>query len=128
MKKRYADISLPGSFMADQVTIPVKDDTTPQELLKARPSSFRVHFFTRTEVLFPRTKAGGDTEVLQGKPEYEPKSYLAGRAYTLAELKTMNVSDTLIANVEGNGWKGAVKCRPGNWQPWTDDVEVLEVR
>lgn len=121
MKKRYADISLPGSFMADQVTVPVEDSTTPQELLKARPNSFRVHFFTRTE----REENG---EILRGTAQYEPKSYLAGRAYTLAELHTMNVSGTLIANCEGNGWKGAVKCRPGNWQPWTDDVEVLEVR
>ena len=121
MKKRYADISLPGSFMAEMITVPATEHITPQELLRAHRNSFRVHFFTRTE----REENG---EILRGTAQYEPKSYLAGRAYTLAELHTMKVSATLIANCEGNGWKGAVQCVTGNWQPWTDDVEVLEVR
>lgn len=121
-KKRYATISYPGLFYAEQKDVSVKVNTTAEELFRRYPGSFRVQFFERLE-----TKKG--KEALLGKPKYEKKYHLAGQVFTLAELKAHKpaLSDVLIDNVELNGYKAAVKCRPGNWQPLEKNAVVVDL-
>lgn len=122
MKQRYAELYYPGLFMAESRSVKVKEKTTAAQLFgrHARGGCFRIRFFEREE-------AWKDGELLEGKPKWEPTSYIQGEAFTLAEMREMRppLDEILVSNVEINRWKGAVRCLPGNWQPWEDSTIVV---
>lgn len=122
---RYAEICYPGIFFPETSTVKVTQKTTAKELFKkyGKDGAYRIEFFTRTE------EKRGD-EVLKGKHKPEKGHFLYGQGYTLAEMKAKKpaLDSTLISNVECNKWKGAVRCKPGNWQPWDEDTTIIEVK
>lgn len=123
-KVRYAELAYPGSFFPETTTVKVSQKTTAEELFKERGSKgcYRIDFFTRTE-----EKRGDD--VLVGKSVKEKKHYLYGTGYTIEQLKKLEEDHRiLISNCECNGWKGAVRCKPGNWQPWDDNTVIINAR
>lgn len=119
---RYAEISYPGFFFPETSTVKVSKKTTAKELFKeyGKNGAYRIDFFSRTE------EKSGD-EVLRGKNKPEKGHFLYGKGYSLDEVKKMKVDGgQLASNIECNGWKGAVKCKPGNWQPWDEDTTIVE--
>jgi len=120
---RYATLYYPGVFMAEEKTVRVSPRTTGRQMLARNPEAFKVSFYTRTE------RKVRD-EMLTGDVRWERKSYIAGEYLSLAEMKrTLDPKrdEILISNVECNGYKGAIRCRTGNWQFKDDDVEVIDV-
>lgn len=51
-----------------------------------------------------------------------------GKPYTLEEIENLFPDlNILIHNIKNNGYKGAVKCRTGNWQPLNKgDIVIYE--
>lgn len=118
--KKRVRILYPGSFFPESSSRAV-DDFDPN-LIDDDGKMYGFQFYEIEEIR-------GETGILIGEPKYDKKTYLIGRAYTLDELKKLFPEDEHrigIQNVELNGWKGAVVCRPGNWQPWSDDVVVID--
>jgi len=119
--KRYAHLSFPGSFFANTRDVEVTTETA-QELFEKNPNCYKIQFYTQTVTEM-------DGEELRGKITSEPKSHLRGKGYSLTQMEQMLDKDEhriLLDNVRINGWYGAVKCKIGNWQPWTDDIEIVE--
>lgn len=54
--------------------------------------------------------------------------YYGGKIYTVTELKKeLPNKRILVSNIECNGYRRAIKCRTGNWQPFGDgDVYIEE--
>jgi hypothetical protein len=122
MNKRYATVYYPGVFMSETETVKVGMKTTAEQVFKEHPGAFQVQFYTKTEIKQKR-------ETLTSKPKYEDKTYIKGKAWTLAEMKKNldpKEDRILISNVEINRWKGAIQCVTGNWQPWTDNMVVIK--
>jgi lactate dehydrogenase-like 2-hydroxyacid dehydrogenase len=117
---RYANIDFPGALFPESTSEKVSQKTTAQDIFKKHKNAYRVHFYTRTE----KNENG---EKLTGKATYEKKYYLIGKAFTLEELRAHRpkLDAILISNVECNKWDGAVRCRPGNWQPLEKDTIVV---
>jgi hypothetical protein len=59
------------------------------------------------------------------------KHYIGGEVYTLAELQEKFRGDerhsTLLSNIKGNGYKRAIHCSTGNWQPFEEGDVLVKV-
>lgn len=120
-KVRYATLSYPGIIFPETQTVKVEANTTAKSLFRKHKNCYRISFSSRTEGTV-------DGEPVTGKATTEPTEYLCGRAYTLADMKRKldpKKDEILISNIEINGYKGGIKCRTGNWQPWDGNVEVV---
>jgi hypothetical protein len=57
--------------------------------------------------------------------------YIDGEVYTLAELQEKFRNDqshsTLLSNIKNNGYKHAVQCNTGNWQPFEKNDVLVKV-
>ena len=119
----------PGSFMSEETSRVVKT-RDPNEIAKMAPE--RAFCFTIEDFVEKTTTVDGEnfkkTESVGGP---SGRFYLGGNLYTVDELKAKFEGDrnkqTLISNIEGNGYPKAIHCRTGNWQPFTDQDVFLDI-
>ncbi len=113
--KTYMRIYYPGSFVSETTDREVKDRSIPERPERA----YAIEFYDREE----ETLNG---EVLVGKAKNFSKTYYWGEVYDLERLKREYGHERiLISNIEGNGYKAAIKTVRGNWQTFGDNDEVI---
>lgn len=129
MQKHFVTFLSPGTFVAEDSTLPIdswdvkaaaKMAAGVEERYKAVPYAF--YFTTRT-----RGENDLDSKVSKRSPNY----YLPHcKVETLAEVKKRNdpKERILVSNMEGNGYKKVVMTTRGwKWtQPFGDDDVLLE--
>ena len=115
VRKTYVEFLYPGSFMSESWTTQVK--TRDVSKLKVPKNSFAFKFFDIISVVVEAD--GKKIELTSEAINESSKHYYGGKLYTVAELKReFPMQRILISNVESNGYKKAIKCRTGNWQPF----------
>ncbi|MCL2354831.1 MAG: hypothetical protein FWC68_02955 [Oscillospiraceae bacterium] len=109
MRRHYVEYFYPGIFLSESSVEEVSHRDFDRIVMPER--AFAFSFFDREEV-------EQDGETLVGKPKnISPKCY-EGKVYTLDEVKkAFPEAETLIFNMEANGWERVVKTIRGNWQP-----------
>ncbi len=115
--KHYVEFAFPGCFFNEYESQEVPERNP--EVINVPENAFAFRFYDRTEVTM-------DGELLIGeKKNYSPWTYF-GTAYTVEEIKAnFPQYQTLISNMENNGWDRAVKTRAGNWQPLEENDIVI---
>ncbi len=79
--------------------------------------------FTFYDILQATVKHEGDTAFLiSGKTNESPMHYYGGKVYTIDEFKELfPEEETIIRNAIDNEWKGIIKCRTGNSEPFLEN-------
>lgn len=129
--KTMATYYLPGSFMAEDYAKELPARTVDAALAVAPSNAFAFEFFDSPicdfefdagcfkVVPIPRNKSG--------------RYYIGGEIFTPSELRALAVVEgdkdkyrILIANCEnGIGDGTAIRCRTGNWQPFTPNDTLV---
>lgn len=123
VRKTYVEFLYPGSFMSESSMREVKTrDVLKVEVPK---NAFCFSFFDILSVIVEAD--GRKVQLTSERVNVSPKHYYGGKLYTVAELKCAFPSERiLIRNIEGNGYKKAIKCRTGNWQPLKETDVFIE--
>lgn len=121
---QYAEIDYPGSFMpeTERRRVTVHEREHPEEFAATLPANAYAFAFKE------RTEEKRDGETLVGPRRGRTGRWFIGKEYTQAELVRDFPGpehDILRSNIVGNGYKRAVLCRPGNWQPLGEADVVL---
>lgn len=124
--KHKARYLIPGSLFPEETT---KDLARRDPALARREAPEYAFAFTLYDVE-EVPDLGPDFRVT-AKPKNETgRYYLGGTVYTVAELEDAFGSDPdksiLISNIKGNGYKAAIHCSTGNWQPFEDGDTLLD--
>ena len=124
VRTTYVEFLYPGSFMSESSTREVKTRDTSK--VKVPKNAFCFSFFDILSVVVEAD--GNKVKLTSERVNMSPKHYYGGRLYTVAELKRDFPGERiLISNIEGNGYKKAIRCRTGNWQPFEEtDVFIKE--
>ena len=117
MTKHYVEFYFVGAFFSETT---VEEIETRSMNLTLPKGSFGYSFFDQEEVILARG------EVLRGDRKNESGMIYYGKEYSVDDLKREFPNErTLISNVEGNGFKYAVKTIMGNWQPVGENDIVI---
>jgi hypothetical protein len=120
MLKHYVEFYYPGTFVAETETREVASRDVPPDDVPRGAYGYR--FFDREEV-------EQDGETLRGERKNWSPTTFYGHEYTVEQLKAEFPSERiLISNVEGNGYKRAVRTDRGWWQQLSDGDVVLPAR
>lgn len=118
MLVHYVEFFYPGIILAE--TEERRIDKRDPKLVTLPDGAFAYRFFDRTEV-----KENG--ELLVGSKKNFSTYTFFGKLYTLEEVKEQFPEcETLIRNMECNGYTKVVKTRLDNWQPFHDGDIVIE--
>lgn len=122
VRKTYIEFYSPGAFLSESSTREVK--TRDLSKIKMPKNAFGFRFF---DILSASVKEGSQRVLVTSERiNVSPMHYYGGKLYTVAELKRKYPNQhTLISNIESNGYKKAIQCRTGNWQPFnTTDIFI----
>lgn len=118
----YVLYSYPGAMVSS--TGLVAGDTIPA-VEQWPPHSFAARLVRRWEATMP------DGEVLTGEPKDAGKVHLKGWAYTLSDMRQLNIKHpgkfrVAISNMEGNKWDRLLSCAQGFIPVADDDIIILD--
>jgi uncharacterized protein (UPF0128 family) len=123
VRKTYVEFLYPGSFFSESSAKEVK--TRDVSKLKVPKNAFGFKFFDILSVVVDAD--GKKVKLTSEQINVSPMHYYGGKIYTVAELKReFPNNDILISNIEGNGYKKAIRCRTGNWQPFEETDIFVE--
>ena len=115
VRKTYIEFLYPGSFFNESSTQKVK--TRDVSKVKVPKNAFGFKFFDILSVVVDTD--GKKVQLTSEQTNVSPMYYYGGKLYTVAELKREFPNNyILVSNIEGNGYKKAILCRTGNWQPF----------
>lgn len=117
-----AEFLLPGTLFPESTTITV-DDSDPEAIAKLAPNG--AFCFTTYEIT-EAPDLGPEFTVTPRPRNRSGRFYLGGTLHDLDEVRAMGF-DILASNMRSNGWPTVIRCRTGNWQPFTADDQLLEV-
>lgn len=87
-------------------------------------NAFAFIFFDVIEVKVKRN--GEIIKLKSGHINVSPMHYYGGRIMTLKEVEAKMPHDkTLILNMKDNNWKRVIKCRTGNFLPFSDKDKYI---
>lgn len=113
----------PGVMFSESSTHEVESREVSK--VKVPKNAFGFKFFDILSVVVDAD--GKKVQLTSEHINVSPMHYYGGKLYTVAELKREFPNErTLIGNIEGNGYKKAVRCRTGNWQPFEDTDVFVE--
>ncbi|MEK7631382.1 MAG: hypothetical protein AAB445_00740 [Patescibacteria group bacterium] len=117
VRKTYIEFLYPGVFLNESSTQEIK--TRDVSRVKVPKNAYCFKFF---DILSLAVKTEGEEVLLTSERiNVSPRHYYGGKLYTIAELKREFPNErVLIGNIEGNGYKQAIRCRTGNWQTFTE--------
>jgi hypothetical protein len=119
---RYVRFFSPGSFCANEWTMPMKSVDPSAVVWPDTAYAFTMH--ERVDMLDgPETFKGEAKQI--GPMYYHPDSRVATQADVAARGDPRD--RILVSNMEGNGWPAVIYSRWGNWpQPYeADKVRIL---
>jgi hypothetical protein len=130
-RKHMAKYLIPGSFFPEEETRRLPERSVEAAVAAAPEGAY---CFTFYDVAVPDFEVPPEFTLI---PKALDKSlgryYLGGVVYTVEELRVLAAQegdprryDVLIANVEQDEGK-AIRCRPGNWQPFMSCDEIVDV-
>jgi len=131
MKKvSYVTYWFPGLLFAESRT--KKCSHRDPEKVELPKGAYSFHFEDRWEGKDP------DGNLVEGKADNVSKTYVEGEAFTVKDLKKIILTPSheyhgelasskscVMSNVEGNGYKGAIKTSRGNWLPRDENSVIL---
>lgn len=122
--KHMVTFWLPGSFFSEDTAAEIPERTIAAAVAVAPDAAYAFQFFDSPVVDFEF-----DAERFAVLPVPQNKSgtyYLGGQVYTLDEVKGMlPAENTLIGNMEGNGWPVVIKSPNGRWFPFEPGDQLV---
>ena len=111
MIQLYVKYLYPGTFFNEERISPidsVKDIEVPD-------TAYGYQTFKREILTSPET----ENECKSASFDHTAVEYVDADYYTLKQLKEHFPEEhVLISNIEGNGYRGAIRTRRRNWQGW----------
>ncbi|OGH92613.1 MAG: hypothetical protein A2534_00145 [Candidatus Magasanikbacteria bacterium RIFOXYD2_FULL_39_9] len=123
VRKHFVQFLYSGSFFSED---------SSKEVAERNPSKVEVPqgafcFSFYDQIVGVAIENGKEIPVSSGMLDKSSNYYYGGKVYTVARLKKEFPNDkTLISNIEGNGYKRAIRCRTGNWQPFENGDVFIE--
>lgn len=119
----FVEVLFPGSFYPEESVHKVKA-RNPEAIAKKYPGCFAFTFYDRTQ---KETTVDGEPQTVYEKQKNKTGRYYPdGQLFTVEGLKSLpGDHETLISNMECNGWKHVVKTRRGNFQPFEKGDVIL---
>jgi hypothetical protein len=120
--KTYVRFYSPGTLLAETTIITV-DYFDPQTI--DIPDG--VYAFQSYKIEHLKTIVNGEVFTKSGEPfDQSPMYYPGGQLLTLADIQAEYGEDSIMyLNVEGNGYKLAVRCITGNCQFFSHEHDVI---
>jgi hypothetical protein len=129
--KHWAKYLLPGSFFSEDQAKELSDRSIDAALVRAPGNAFAFKLYDTAVADFEFD--AGLFRVFPIPQNESATYYIGGEVFTPDELRQLAVQegdphkyDVLIANVEGNRWGRAIRCRTGNWQPFEEGDVLVE--
>lgn len=123
IRKHFVQFLYPGTFFSEDSSKEVADRDPAK--VEVPQGAFCFSFYD--QIVGVAIEGGKEIPVSSGALDRSPKYYYGGKVYTVEKLKEEFPNERiLISNVEGNGYKRAIKCRTGNWQPLEDSDVFIE--
>jgi hypothetical protein len=131
MEKHFVTFLSPGTFVAEDRTVPIESWDTDKA--QAMADLVRERYDATPYAFYFTTRMRSDSELDSSVAKKSPLYYLPHcKVETLAEVKRRNdpKNSILIANMEGNGYEKIVTTTRGwKWaQPFKDTDVLLEPR
>lgn len=104
------------------------DDTSIREIESRNTSGFTIPDGVFAFQFFDVLKADANGIALESKPQnYSPLYYYQASVMMLDDVKQeLPDEKILISNMEGNRWDKVIRCRYGNFKPYTDNAVLLD--
>jgi hypothetical protein len=115
MTKHYVEFTYAGSFFSEMSSRSVESRDPSKVVMPSGAYAFR--FYDQEEV-----ELNGDT--LVGTPKNLSPRYIRGEKVTLEQAERLPNSDTLVSNMNGNGWGYVVKCPQGHIAPEEGEIFI----
>lgn len=130
--KPMARYVIPGLFMPEEATVELRERTIDEAIAQAPAGAFA---FTTYDLPVVPDDTGLDPALYTVLPIVQNKSagryYLGGTVHTIKEVEDLAAQEPdkhvgLVSNLKSFKAERAIKCRTGNWQPFTADDELVE--
>ncbi len=112
--KTFVEFLEPGSFYPEEYTQEVQ--SRDPLLVQPGQNVFAFSFYDITYVEIDGKRYVGAVE------NRSPLYYVGGKLYEGDEIPEEGF---LRQNAQTNGWKHLIRCRTGNWRPFTDNDVLL---
>lgn len=118
MQKHFVKFFAPGAFVGDSWEWPIGSWDVEEAKAQATPRVAAFQF---------KTRGRGDNDLDSREIAASGLYYIGGRVETLEEIKARgNPNDqTLIANMEDNGWPRVVVTRTGWTRPFNEGDQIV---
>jgi hypothetical protein len=124
VRRTYVEFLYPGMLFGESSTQEV--NTRDLSKVKVPKNTFGFKFFDILSVVVDAD--GKKVPLTSERTNVSPVHYYGGKIYTVAELKReFPNDDILIGNIEGNGYKKAIRCRTGDWRPFKETDILVSV-
>lgn len=118
--KHKVEFLIPGTLMPES-TVRELTSRDPEEALSCAPD--HAFAFTIYDVE-DAPDLGPDFKVTAKRKNVSGRYYIDAEPFEIAEVRAMG-EDILAANMQANRWDTVVRCRTGNWQPFTDEDHLV---
>lgn len=136
--KCKAEYLTPGAFMPEETSRELDEHDATEAAEKAPTTAYCFYLYDLPED--PPFEYDDELWTVLPKPQNRSaRYYLGGELFTVDDIKAELETPTrfredgepeftpvLLSNIEGNGYPKAIKCRMGNWQPFTDKDTLLD--
>jgi hypothetical protein len=123
-----AEYKTPGTFFPEEGEIEV-DSRDPKETLNRLPASTFAFRFVTLTWLTATDETGEEFERGPSRSNVTGWYYPGGELYDYATVAALpGDHHILLSNMQDNGWDPIVRCRTGNWQPFSSTDQLLPVR
>lgn len=128
MKKHFVTFYSPGTFVAEDTTMPI--DSWDVEAAKQIAHDIRERYNAKPYGFRFTTRTRGDNDLDSKVSKTSPMYFLGGKVETLAEVeaRATDKEQILLSNMRGNGYKRII-TNDNSWrwtQPLNDDDVVLD--
>lgn len=123
IERTYCELLYPGSFYPEEQVI-VVEKRDPKAIAAKYPKSFSFQFFDQVSA---EVEVDGVKQTARGnRKNLSPKYFPDGIVFTKEKVRAMGPKYNILrCNMNNDGWGVVVKTRRGNFQPFTEDCEIL---
>lgn len=116
---------MPGLLVSESITLDLSERSVKEAVDLAPKNAFCFTFFD-----VPDAPDLGEEFTVTPKPQNRSgRYYLGGEVLTLKDVREhYGAYSILLSNMRGNEWDAVIKCRTGNFQPFTSEDVIVKPR
>ena len=126
--KTFVEFTCPGAFFNETYSREV--DTRDPSCLQIPDNAYAFQFYDiigTTQVIWNLKSVDNERVTMKSeRMNLSLRYYLNGKVMTYDEVAAeVPNNKILLSNMKCNGWRGVIKTRFGNFQPFTDGKDVV---